>query len=331
MIYKNLLVFNRKGGENVKDIVNKNSIANNVNKKAKFKIGKKNLEDYAWGYIMIAPTIIGLIILNMWPIVQTLYLSFTKSEGLNSFSWVGISNYKQMLSDSAVFHATINTLKYTIITVPVGVILSLIIAVLLNSKIKGKTIYRTIYFLPMVSAPAAIAMVWKWLYNSDYGLFNYLLSLIGIKGPNWLTNPHTAISAIIVVVIWSSLGYNMIILLAGLQEIPQTLYEAADIDGAGPIRKFFNITLPLVSPTMFFVVITTLMGALQIFDLIFMMIGNSSALADSTQSLVSLFYKYSFVMNDKGYGSAIIMYLLVIIMIITFIQLKLQKKWVHYD
>ncbi|WP_287822468.1 sugar ABC transporter permease [Clostridium sp.] len=280
---------------------------------------------------MIAPTIIGLIILNMWPIVQTLYLSFTKSEGLNSFSWVGISNYKQMLSDSAVFHATINTLKYTIITVPVGVILSLIIAVLLNSKIKGKTIYRTIYFLPMVSAPAAIAMVWKWLYNSDYGLFNYLLSLIGIKGPNWLTNPHTAISAIIVVVIWSSLGYNMIILLAGLQEIPQTLYEAADIDGAGPIRKFFNITLPLVSPTMFFVVITTLMGALQIFDLIFMMIGNSSALADSTQSLVSLFYKYSFVMNDKGYGSAIIMYLLVIIMIITFIQLKLQKKWVHYD
>lgn len=313
-------------------IINQNNIASNVNKKAKFKISKKNLEDYAWAYIMIAPTIIGLIVLNMWPIVQTLYLSFTKSGGLNSFSWVGLSNYKQMLADSAVFNATINTFKYTIISVPVGVILSLVIAVLLNSKIKGKTIYRTIYFLPMVSAPAAIAMVWKWLYNSDYGLFNYLLSLIGIKqGPHWLTDPHIALIAIIVVVIWSSLGYNMIILLAGLQEIPDTLYEAADIDGAGPIRKFFNITLPLVSPTMFFVLITTLMGALQIFDLIFMMIGNSSALADSTQSLVSLFYKYSFVMNDKGYGSAIIMYLLVIIMIVTFIQLRLQKKWVHYE
>ncbi|MBC2580455.1 carbohydrate ABC transporter permease [Clostridium sp. DJ247] len=280
---------------------------------------------------MIAPTIIGLIILNIWPIIQTFYLSFNKAGAFGNTQWVGLDNYKHLFKDPAVIHATINTLKFTIISVPVGVLLSLFIAVLLNANIKGKSIYRTIYFLPMVSAPAAVAMVWRWLYSADYGLFNYLLSLVGIHGPKWLTDPKFALLSIIIVGIWSSLGYNMVILLAGLQEIPTTFYEAAEIDGAGPVRRFFSITLPLVSPTMFFVVITTMIGSLQVFDLIFMMIDKTNVAMESTQSLVYLFYKYSFIMNDKGYGSAIIMLLLAIILLITVIQLKLQKKWVHYQ
>ena len=292
---------------------------------------KKFKEDYAFGYLMIAPTIIGLIILNLWPMIQTLYLSFNTSGGFGANKWVGLENYKTMLTDSAVIHATINTLKYTIVSVPIGIILSLLVAVLLNANIKGKTIYRTIYFLPMVSAPAAIAMVWRILYNGDYGFFNLILSKIGIYGVKWLTDPKIALFCIIVVGIWSTLGYNMIILLAGLQEIPTTLYEAAEIDGAGPIRKFFTITLPLISPTMFFVVVTTMIGSLQVFDLILMMIDRTNAAMESTQSLVYLFYKHSFIMNDKGYGSAIIMLLLAMILIITVIQLKLQKKWVHYQ
>ncbi|HEY5524466.1 MAG TPA: sugar ABC transporter permease [Clostridium sp.] len=292
---------------------------------------KKFKEDYAFGYLMIAPTIIGLIILNLWPMIQTLYLSFNTSGGFGANKWVGLENYKTMLSDPAVIHATINTLKYTIVSVPIGIILSLIIAVLLNANIKGKTIYRTIYFLPMVSAPAAIAMVWRILYNGDYGFFNLILSKIGIYGVKWLTDPKIALFCIIVVGIWSTLGYNMIILLAGLQEIPTTLYEAAEIDGAGPIRKFFTVTLPLISPTMFFVVVTTMIGSLQVFDLILMMIDRTNAAMESTQSLVYLFYQNSFVMNNKGYGSAIIMLLLAMILIITVIQLKLQKKWVHYQ
>ncbi|MBU3178683.1 MULTISPECIES: carbohydrate ABC transporter permease [Clostridium] len=297
----------------------------------KVKISKKDLHDYYWAYLMIAPTIIGLIILNIWPLIQTIYLSFNKTSDFGLNQWVGLDNYKQMFSDPAVWQATLNTLKYTVISVPIGVILSLGIAVLLNSKIKGKTIYRTIYFLPMVSAPAAIAMVWRWLYSSDFGLFNYLLSFVGVKGPNWLTNPKLALLSIIVVGIWSYLGYNMIILLAGLQEIPKSFYEAAKIDGAGPIRQFFAITFPLISPTMFFVVITSMITGLQVFDLIFMMISKSNAVMESTQSLVYLFYNYSFVMNDKGYGSTIVVLLLAIILVITAVQLKLQKKWVHYE
>ncbi|MBU3154618.1 carbohydrate ABC transporter permease [Clostridium estertheticum] len=297
----------------------------------KVKISKKDLHDYYWAYLMIAPTIIGLIILNIWPLIQTIYLSFNKTSDFGLNQWIGLDNYKQMFSDPAVWQATLNTLKYTVISVPIGVILSLGIAVLLNSKIKGKTIYRTIYFLPMVSAPAAIAMVWRWLYSSDFGLFNYLLSLVGIHGPNWLTNPKLALLSIIVVGIWSYLGYNMIILLAGLQEIPKSFYEAAKIDGAGPIRQFFAITFPLISPTMFFVVITSMITGLQVFDLIFMMISKSNAVMESTQSLVYLFYNYSFVMNDKGYGSTIVVLLLAIILVITAVQLNLQKKWVHYE
>lgn len=297
----------------------------------KLKISKKDLNDYYWAYFMIAPTIIGLIILNIWPLIKTIYLSFNTTTDFGTNIWIGFGNYKHMFSDATVWHATLNTLEYTAISVPVGVILSLGIAVLLNSKIKGKTLYRTIYFLPMVSAPAAIAMVWRWLYSSDFGLINYVLSLIGIKGPDWLTNPKLALLSIIVVGIWSYLGYNMIILLAGLQEIPKSFYEAATVDGAGPIRQFFSITFPLISPTMFFVVITSMISGLQVFDLIFMMISKTSAVMDSTQSLVYLFYKYSFVMNDKGYGSTIIVLLLVIILLITVIQLKVQKKWVHYE
>lgn len=182
----------------------------------------------------------------------------------------------------------------------------------------------------MVAAPAAIAMVWRWLYNSEFGLINYLLSIIGIKGPQWLSDPKIAMISIAIVGIWSSVGYNMVLLLAGLQEIPKDYYEAASIDGASPIRQFFTITLPLVSPTMFFVVVTSIISAMQVFDVIFMMIDKTSVALEGTQSLVYLFYQYSFVMNDKGYGSAIVMLLLVIIMIITAVQVKVQEKWVNY-
>lgn len=297
----------------------------------KTKMSKRNLYDCGWAYLMIAPTILGLIILNIWPLIQTFYLSFTKTSGFGKNQWVGIDNYIRMFSDSAVIHAVINTLEYTVISVPAGVIVSLFIAVLLNSKIKGKGIYRTIYFLPMVSAPAAIAMVWRWLYSGDFGLFNYLLSLVGIPAVKWLNDPNIALFSIIIVGVWSTIGYNMVILLAGLQEIPKSFYEAADIDGAGPIRQFFTITFPLVSPTMFFVVVTTMIGSLQVFDYIFMMIDKTNIAMEKTQSLVYLFYKYSFITNDKGYGSAVVMLLLIIILIITVIQLRLQKKWVHYQ
>ena len=302
-----------------------------LNKHKKLKLSKAKLSDSRWGYLMIAPTILGLIILNIWPLIQTFYLSFQSSAGFGITQFVGLDNYKKLIADPEVLTATINTFKYTLAVVPAGVFLSLIIAVLLNTNIKGKSLYRTIYFLPMIAAPAAIAMVWKWLFMSDFGLINMIFKGVGLPAVNWLTSGGTALFTVIVVGIWSSLGFNMIILLAGLQEIPTSFYEAAEIDGAGPVRKFFKITLPLVSPTMFFVVITTLIGSLQVFDYIFMMISKTNAALGSVQSLVYLFYDYSFIQLNKGYGSAIIVWLFIIIMVITAIQLKLQKKWVHYD
>ena len=299
-----------------------------VKSTAKLKNAKHN--EWMWGYILVAPTVIGLLILNIIPLIQTFILSFQKTGDFGSSQWAGFENYKRLFSDPAVWQATGNTLKYVLMVIPFIIIFSLLVAVLLNQKIKGKSIYRVIYFLPMVAAPAAVAMVWKWLFNSEFGLINYLLSLIGIQGPQWVSDPNFALIAIAIVGIWSAVVYNMILLLAGLQEIPKDYYEAASIDGAGSIRQFFSVTLPLVSPSLYFVMVTSIISAFQVFDVIFMMIDKTSMAIESTQSLVYLFYQHSFTVNDKGYGSAIIMLLLAIIMVITFIQSKIEKKWVHY-
>lgn len=241
-----------------------------------------------------------------------------------------MENYINVFSDPKVPQALINTVKFTVISVPISIIISLFIATLLNSKIKGLSVYRTLYFLPAVTMPAAIAMMWKWLYNGQYGLLNQLLNKIGIEGHAWIADPKFAMGALIVVGIWSSLGMKIIYFLAGLQGIPKAYYEAATIDGAGPIRQFFSITLPSLTPTIFFVMITSLIGALQMFDLIFLMISKTSLAVDSTMSIVYLFYKYAFEFQEKGYASAISIVLFMIILVITAIQLKLQKKWVNY-
>ncbi|MFC5450408.1 carbohydrate ABC transporter permease [Paenibacillus aestuarii] len=286
---------------------------------------------WLWGYLMIAPFFLGLLGFYIWPIIQTFYFSFTKWEAFNTYSWAGLDNYKRLVQDVSLLHALRNTVTYVVMFVPMSIIISIIVATLLNQKIRGLAIYRTLFFLPVVTMPAAVAMVWKWLYNGDYGLINYVLSLFSIKAQNWLTDPKWALFAIVVVAVWSSIGNNMIIFLSGLQGISSSYYEAASIDGAGPFRKFYVITLPLLTPTIFFVTVISLIGAFQVFDLIYMMIGSRSLMVENTQSVVYLFYKYAFENNDKGYASAVGIFLLVIIMLITAVQMKLQKKWVHYE
>lgn len=302
-----------------------------VKLKTKTKIPKRKLNEWFWAWFLVAPTIIGLLILNIIPIFQTLYLSFFKSGAFGKGNiFVGLDNYKNMFQDMQVWGAVGNTLKYTLIVVPFTVIFSLIISVLLNGSIKGKYTYRTIYFIPAVAAPAAVTMVWKWLYNQNFGLINVLLKKIGLASVDWINNPNISLISIAIIGIWSTVGYNMILLLAGLQEIPKDYYEASTIDGANPIVQFFKITLPLVSPTLFFVVVTTVIQSLQVFDVIYMMLDVTSPAYNKTVSLVYLFYNNSFKYSNKGYGSAIVMLLLVIIMIITAIQMKVQKKWVNY-
>jgi multiple sugar transport system permease protein len=279
---------------------------------------------------MIAPTLIGLLTFYIWPVLQTFYFSFTEWGAFGSYKWGGLENYRKMLNDTMLWQALKNTLLYTLIMVPVGVSLSILAAVLLNQKIRGIPIYRTLYFLPVVTMPVAVAMVWKWMYNSEFGLINIMLNGMGIAGPRWITDPKIALFSIIIVGIWSSVGYNMIIFLSGLQEIPRSLYEAASIDGAGSPYQFFRITLPLLSPTIFFVTLISLIHAFQVFDHIYMMIDPENIALEKTQSVVYLFFKSAFVTSDRGYAAAIAFLLFVIILLITVIQIKLQKKWVHY-
>lgn len=303
----------------------------------KFKTLKNNFSkdkkynEWFWGWFLISPTIVGLIVLNIIPMLQTFYMSFFKSGDFGRGNkFVGIANYITMFQDTQVFHALLNTLLYTLMVIPCSIVLSLITAVLLNSKIRGRTVFRTIYFIPMVAAPAAITMVWKWLYNNQFGLLNVGLKKLGINAVDWINDPNIALISIAIIGIWSIVGYNMVLLMAGLQEIPKDYYEASNLDGASARIQFFKITLPLLSPTLFFVIVTSIIQSMQVFDVIYMMVDVTSPAYERTVSLVYLFYNNSFKYANKGYGSAIVMLLLAIIMIITLIQVKLQKKWVNY-
>ncbi len=297
----------------------------------KRRIGRNVLNEWKWAYIMIAPTMIGLFVLNIIPIIQTIYLSFFKSGAFGKGNiYVGFDNYIKMFSEQQTWYAVRNTIVYTCLVVPATMIIALIIAVVLNKSIKGKNIYRTIYFIPMVAAPAAVTMVWNWLYNYNFGFINHFLNRFGLDKVKWVENPKIALGSIAVIGIWSLIGYCMVILLAGLQEIPRDFYEASNIDGASALNQFFNITLPLVSPTLFFVAVTSIIAAMQVFDVIYMMIDVANPAYNSTVSLVYLFYNNAFKYTNKGYGSAVVVLLLAIIMLITIIQMKAQKKWVKY-
>ncbi|GAA3412982.1 carbohydrate ABC transporter permease [Paenibacillus hodogayensis] len=287
--------------------------------------------DVTWAFLMIAPNVLGLAFFYMWPIIQTVYFSFTKWGDFGTYRWAGLTNYSRMLDDPTVWQALRNTAQYTFISVPIATALSILIAVLLNQKIRLVSLYRTLYFLPVVTMPAAIAMVWRWLYSTDYGLINQTLKLFSFSGVGWLSNPDIAPFSLILVGIWSSVGYNMIIFLAGLQGISKSYYEAAEIDGANRLTQFFRITLPVLTPTIFFATIISLINAFQVFDLIWMMIGEKNTSISSTQSLVYLFYKQAFILSDKGYAAGIAVLLFIIILAVTIVQMRLQKKWVHYE
>lgn len=280
-----------------------------------------------WGWIMIAPTIIGLFVLNIWPFIQTIYTSFCEHLGFGHYKFIGIQNYIDMFGSTEFWKATWNTVWFCILTVPVGMVLALFVAMLLNTKVKFKGGFRAIFFLPLVCAPAAVAMVWQWIFNGQYGILNQILG----TNIQWITNSRTAVIAVAIVSVWSSIGYDAVLLLAGLQNIPKTLYEANSIDGAGKIRQFFTITVPMISPSLFSVLIMRLMASMKVYDLIYMMSDETNPAMADMQSLMYLFYRSSFVAGDRGYGSAIVIWTVLLILLVTLIQFWGQKKWVTYD
>lgn len=294
--------------------------------KHKRKMTRAAKVEAVWAWAFIAPTMLGLIILNFYPAFNTVFQSLCKTGDFGrGNTFVGLANYQRAFADPAIWQSLWNTIKYALIEVPFGVVIALVLAVFLNQKLKGTSAFRTIFFLPMVCAPAAVAMVWKWLYNQQFGLLNNLFH----TNIAWISNPKIAWISVAIIGVWSIIGYNMVLFISGLQEIPRDYYEAAEIDGATGIRQFLNITVPLLSPTTFFICQTRVIGALTVFDLMFMVMDKTNVALNSVQSIVYLFYTEAFTHANKGYGAAIVMILVIFIMIITVIMQKAEKKLVY--
>lgn len=276
-------------------------------------------------FLFLTPNFICFFAFTLFPIIASFILSFTKWDILSSPEFIGIQNYIDLFTDDPIFLQVLaNTLIFTVLSVPTTVVLSLLVAVALNTRIRGRNIYRTCFFLPLISSSVIVAVLWKWLLVPDFGLVNYILSWFGIKGPNWLTDEFWALPAISFVSVWKNIGFNMLIYLAGLQGIPDTYYEAVEIDGGGKITQFFHITLPLLSSTTFFVFIMSIINSFQSFDIVKLMTDGGPG--RSTSVLSHYLYENAFSFFKMGYASAISYILFGLVMIITLFQFAIQKR-----
>jgi multiple sugar transport system permease protein len=284
-----------------------------------------------WAYLFIAPLVCGLGIFYMAPAVTSFYLSLTEWDGLTTPHFIGVQNFIDLMQDGTFLRSVWNTVLFTLGAVPCSIALATVIAVLLNQKIKGAVFYRTLFFIPAITMPIAVGMVWKWLYNSDFGMINVVLGFLRLPQPEWIFDERVALLSIIVVQIWMTVGYNIVILLAGLQSISTSYYEAATLDGATDFHKFLHVTLPLLTPSLFFVLVTSLISSLQVFDLIFVMIGDNFALLEPTRTVVYGVWESGFKYFEMGYASAQALILFTVILVLTLFQFYFQKKWVHYQ
>jgi multiple sugar transport system permease protein len=251
-------------------------------------------------------------------------MSFNNVDFLNqTTTWAGGANYQQLASDSRFWNALRNTAVYTAGVVPVGLLLSLLAAMALAQPIRGRALFRAAFFLPVVTSFAVIAIVWQFLLNQDIGIIAYWSRMVGLPSAAWLNSPVWALPAVIIVGIWKGLGFNMVILLAGLLGIPETYYEAASIDGAGPFIRFFQITLPMLRPTALFVLVMAVIGSFQVFDQVYVMTRGGPLF--STETIVTYLYHQGFELYQMGYASAIAVVLFVILLIVTFFQLKFLR------
>jgi multiple sugar transport system permease protein len=281
-------------------------------------------------YILILPTVLGLIIFTTGPILASLYFSFTNWNLLGTPKWRGLDNYIELFTKDPLFWTTLkNTAYYVLGTVPIGTILALLLAIALNQKIKGLVIFRTIYFIPVVSSVVAISVLWSFLYQADFGLINQGLRSLGFKGVGWLSSPTWAMPAVIIMSVWHGLGYNIVIFIAGLQSIPQDYYEAAHIDGANAWQNFRHITIPLISPVTFFVITLSLISSFQVFEQAYVM--TQGGPVNATKTIVYYLYQNGFMNFHMGYASALAYILFVIIVALTLFQFSLQQRWVHYE
>lgn len=279
--------------------------------------------------VLLLPSLIGMGAFYLLPVAASLVLSFAEWDLLTPIKWIGLDNYAAILNDGTMWQALRNTILFILGYLPSVVVLGLALALLLNRRLKGRAIFRAIYFVPVVTSWVAVSLIWKWLLNPQYGLINYGLSLIGIKGPGWLFDPSWALPGVILTSIWKDMGFVTVIYLAGLQEIPEHLFEAAALDGATPWQRFRTITWPMLAPTTFFVTTISLISSFQVFDQVWIMTQGGPAGATST--MVELIYKNAFSYSKMGYASAISWVLFLFIFTVTIAQNRLQKRLDHAD
>lgn len=290
---------------------------------------RKPLRDGWWAILFVGGLLAGVATFYLWPILRTAYLSFFSLGAFGrSEEFVGVDNYARLFDGSEFGLALLNTVVYTSILL-VGVPVAVALAALVGTPgLRGANIYRALFFLPYIAMPMAIALVWRLIFNGDFGILNYVLSLVGIDGPSWLSTPGIALVAIGLVGLWSSVGFSMIILGAGLRSIPTELYEAAALDGADRAAIFRHVTVPMLRPSIFFVSVLTVIHGFQVFDLLFGLMGNANPALAKTRTIVYYFYDEAFISNDKGFGSAIAIAIMFIIGAVTAVQFRLQRRTV---
>lgn len=291
-------------------------------------INRKKLREAGQGYLFMSPTLFVLLLFIVGPIFYAIFLSFHKVQllGTASFNFVGIDNFTKILDDSRARIALWNTFKYVVIVVPTQTFLAMVLAASLNAGMKGEKFFRIVYFLPTLTSSAVLTLIFMWMYNQN-GLINKVLDVIGLPTYNWIGDPAVALNAIMIMNIWSTAPFFMVIYLAALQGIPDSLYEAADLDGASAIQKFFYITVPNLRPVTSFVVIVGIIGTFQLFDQSYIFSGGSGGPNNSTLTVVLLIYQYAFKnLGTMGYAAALAFALAIVILVATLIQRKFSKE-----
>ncbi|MDE2747948.1 MAG: sugar ABC transporter permease [Chloroflexota bacterium] len=283
------------------------------------------------GYMFILPTYIGFSIFILYPLIESVRISFQEFSLLRGSTYVGLENYVQMFADARLRIAYINTIIFTLFAVFFNAGIGLILAVMLNRRlpILMRNLYRSVFFFPVLIAHTYIAVIWRFLYQQDTGVINYYLGVFGVEPIPWLSNAHWAMAAIIILDVWKNTGFAMLVFLAGLQSIPNEYYEAAQLDGANERQLFFRITIPLLSPTIFFILVIFMIGALQVFDTIIVL--TQGGPGDATRSVVLYVYEIAFRTFNMGYAAAVSMTLFAIILILTALQFWISRRWVHYE
>jgi multiple sugar transport system permease protein len=292
---------------------------------------KAGRREALWGFLFILPTYLGFAVFILGPVVAVAGMSFTKFDVVTGSVFTGLTNYYRLLSDDRLRIVCANTFFFTIFAVFFNVSIGLALAVLLNRRLPQlvRNVFRSIYFFPLLIAHTYVAVIWQFLYQRDTGVINYYLSLLGIGPVSWLGSATWVLPSVIIMDVWKNTGFAMIIFLAGLQNIPKDYYEAARLDGANAVQLFLRITFPLLTPTIFFVLVIFMIGAIQVFDTIIVLTGGGPG--DASKSVVIYIYEQAFQNFDLGYASTVAMTLFVVILVLTLLQFWFGRRWVHYE